>query len=140
MVELPAALPSKRSKQPFLFRIPFRKIITLHQRMILFIRSCALCFHFTECPSRITQYRIIFFYDLLFLFARRRHTGNSDIFLPFYWHKNRDSADGTSVLKKHSIPFMIRRIHNSSLCNALPTISHSVTQYISAFKFSRQAV
>ena len=140
MVELPAALPSKRSKQPFLFRIPFRKIITLHKRMILCIRSCALCFHFTECPSRITQYRIIFFYDLLFLFARRRHTGNSDIFLPFYWHKNRDSADSTSVLEKYGVPFMIRRIHNSSLRNALAAIPHGITQHISASKFSRQAV
>ena len=70
------------------------------------------------------------YYDLEHLWADGEPIDISEYLTP----------DSTSVLEKYGVPFMIRRIHNSSLRNALAAIPHGITQHISASKFSRQAV
>ena len=69
-----------------------------------------------------------------FNFQFRRHlavyTKYRKIIFPMHRHKHRASSDRTTILKKYCIPFSIRRINNSPLCNTLVQISHVICQYI----------
>lgn len=65
---------------------------------------------------------------------------NRKMILPGNRKQNRNPSNCSGILKQHCIPLSIRRIHDSSLCHALSTISTIITKYISTREFSFQRI